>query len=226
MLGDRLQDKMKLYGSSDCLDTAKCLFTAAEKGVDIEAHAIGPDGQGDSAAASALSPHGSFPVLQDVKFVVYGTAAIMSYLDDKGFGPSLVPRNAVVRTIMYQWIHIGSELAQPAVAGLLAGNGDPKLVAHWFDVLDTHLQSKSPQLKGEYLCGAFCLGDIHWAALAQGCLLADQGDIIESRPAVLAWWDLIKSHPSTSKEKIKAYDVLPTAGDRQNGVLRDIQINA
>ena len=226
MLGDHLQDKMKFYGNPTCLDSAKCLFTAAEKGIDIESHFIGPDGQGEAAAAAAISPHGSLPVIRDVDFVVYGTNAIMSFLDDKGFGPSLVPRKSVVRTVMYQWIHIASELAQGDVAALMAGNGDTALVSHWFDVLDEHLRTKNTVLRGDYLCGDFTLADIHWAALAQGCFLASAGDIVESRPAVKAWWGLIKAHPSTSKEKIKAYDVLPTAGDIQGNNLRDIQINA
>ncbi|MCG6864347.1 MAG: glutathione S-transferase family protein [Thiogranum sp.] len=226
MLGDHLQDKMKIYGNPACLNTAKCLFTAAEKGIDVESHFVGPDGAGEAAAAAAISPHGSLPVLRDVDFVVYGTNAIMSYLDDKGFGPSLVPRNAVVRTVMYQWIHIASELAQPAVASLMSGEGDTAVTSHWFDVLDAQLKSKPATLRGEYICGVFSLADIHWAALAQGCFLCNAGDIIESRPAVKAWWGLIKAHPSTSKEKIKAYDVLPTSNDINGNNLRDIHINA
>lgn len=226
MLGDHLQDKMKLYGNPACLNTAKCLFTAAEKGVDIESHYVGPDGAGDAAEAAAISPHGALPVLRDVDFVVYGTGAIMSYLDDKGFGPSLVPRNGVVRAMMYQWIHIAAELAQNDVAALVNGHGDTAVVSHWFDTLASHLQSKPTSLRGDYICGAFSLADCHWAALAQGCYLCGAGDIVESRPAVKAWWGLIKAHPSTSKEKIKAYDVLPTATDIKGNNLRDIQINA
>lgn len=227
MLGDRLQDKMKFYGNPACLDSAKCLFLAAEKGIDIDSHCVGPDGKGDAAAAAEISPHGSLPVIRDVEFVVYGTNAIMSFLDAKGFGPSLVPRNATVRTVMYQWIHIASDLAQPDVAALMRGDGDTAVVSHWFDVLEAHLLAKNTALlRGDYICGAFSLADIHWAALAQGCFLSDAGDIIDARPAVKKWWGLIKAHPSTSKEKIKAYDVLPTASDINGNTLRDIRINS
>jgi glutathione S-transferase len=226
MLGDHLQDKMKFYGNPSCLNTAKCLFMAAEKGVDIESHYIGADGTGDMAAASEISPHGSYPVIRDVDFVVYGINAIMSFLDDKGFGPSLVPRKSINRTTMYQWIHIANDLAQPNVADLVAGNGDKAMVSHWFDALESQLKTKNASLRGDYICGEFSMADIHWAALAQGCHLAGVGDIIESRPAVSRWWQLIKAHPSTSKEKIKAYDVLPTSVDIKGNNLRDIQINA
>ena len=226
MLGDHLQDKMKFYGNPSCLDTAKCLFMAAEKGVDIESHYIGADGEGDAADAATNSPHGSYPVIRDVDFSVYGINAIMSFLDDKGFGPSLVPRKSVNRTTMYQWIHIASDLAQQNVADLVAGSGVKAMVTHWMDVLGEHLASKNASLRGDYICGEFSMADIHWAALAQGCYLAGAGDIIENNPTVSKWWGLIKAHPSTSKEKIKAYDVLPTKGDIQGNNLRGIQINA
>lgn len=226
MLGDHLQDKMKFYGNPACLNTAKCLYMAAEKGIDIESHYIGADGQGDAAEASSISPHGSLPVIRDVDFVVYGINAIMSFLDDKGFGPSLVPRKSLNRTTMYQWIHVATDLAQPSVADLIAGNGDKAMVSHWFGALENHLNSQNSSVRGDYICGDFSMADVHWAALAQGCFLADAGDIIQTYPSVSKWWDLIKTHPSTSKENIKAYDVLPTAGDIQGHSLRDIQINA
>lgn len=220
MLGDHLQDKMKLYGNPSCINTAKCLFTAAEKGIDIESRFIGHNGEGDAAAAAEISPHGSYPVLRDVDFVVFGTNAMMSFLDDKGFGPSLVPRNATIRTIMYKMIHI-ADLATSDVA-----SGDSAAASKWFDALETHLNNKDTALRGDYICGAFSLADCHWAALAQACDNAGSGDILSSRPAVNSWWGLVKSHPSTSKENIKAYDVLPTKADIDSNTLRDIHINA
>lgn len=226
MLGDHLQDKMKFYGNPSCLNTAKCLFMAAEKGIDIESHFIGADGTGDAADAAAISPHGSFPVIRDVDFSVYGINAIMSFLDDKGFGPSLVPRKSVNRTTMYQWIHIATDLAQPNVEDMVAGKGDKAMVSHWFDALENQLNSKNASMRGDYICGEFSMADVHWAALAQGCYLSDAGDVIDAHPSVKSWWGLIKTHPSTSKENIKAYDVLPTASDIQGNNLRDIQINA
>ena len=51
----------------------------------------------DDSEFLSKSPYGIGPVLQDIDFIVYGAGAVMSYLDDKGFGPSLVPRNGVHR---------------------------------------------------------------------------------------------------------------------------------
>ena len=49
---------MQLYGNPSCINTAKALQTAAEKGVDIESHKI------DSGEeASELSPlHGTYVI--------------------------------------------------------------------------------------------------------------------------------------------------------------------
>ncbi len=225
MLGDHLKQKMKLYGHPGCINTGKVLFTAAEKGVDVESHTVDPSAGELPAEVRELSPFGSLPVLVDVDFVVYGTPAIMSYLDDKGFGPSLLPRNGVVRAINYQWSYIATEYAQPQLAALMSGDGDKQVISKAFDALNEQLQTNNPICRGDYICGAFTLADIHWGAVAHCCELVNAADMISARPAVKTWWGKVKTHPSTSKEKIVAYDVLPTAADVQNGKLRDIQIN-
>ena len=228
MLGDRLRNKMKLYGHPACINTAKVLFTAAEKGVDMETHPVDPAALPQEVAA--ISPFGSVPVLQDVDLVVYGTPAIMSYLDDKGFGPSLLPRNGVVRAVNYQWSHIATDHVQPQVMALMSGDWDREVIAKGFAALSEQLQSSNPNVRGDFICGNFCLADIHWAAVAHGCQLAGAddlaGDLVEANSAVKTWWGHIQSHPSTSKEKIVAYDVLPTASDIQSNTLKGVQINA
>lgn len=226
MLGDRLKTKMNLFGHPGCINTTKCIFTAAEKGVDIESHFVDPNGGADSEAIRALSPFGAVPVLKDQDFVVYGTQAIMSYLDDKGFGPSLLPRNGVVRAINYQWSYIASDHVQPQVVSLLSGDGNREDIATGFSQLAGQLEVRSPQTRGDYICGNFSLADIHWAAVAHGCDLAGASDLVTANASVEQWWGQVKSHPSTSKEKLCAYEVLPTLTDIQNNVLKDLSINA
>src|SRR5579872_997793 len=103
MLGDKLSSKMELWGNPADHRTYKCLMTAAEKGVDVGGSYVDAHG-GGSPDLKSVSPFGEVPCLRDREFVVWGTLPIMSYLDDKGFGPSLIPRNANLRAIMYQWI--------------------------------------------------------------------------------------------------------------------------
>ena len=219
MIGDQLRNRMILYGHPECINTAKCLQTAAEKGVDIENKIIEIAGGGtDNADYRKVSPFGIVPALQDIDFICYGTPAILSYLDDKGFGPSLVPRNGVLRAIMYQWAHVASSIVQVAIA-----NGDTSGLGAVFDALDQHLTV--PPKKGDYICGDFTLADIHWCACCNMLLIKGEGDIINSRTKVNTWFDKVKKHPSTSKENIIPYTVLPTADDIRNKNLRDISIN-
>ena len=219
MIGDQLRNRMVLYGHPKCIDTAKCLQMAAEKGVDIEAKVIDIDGGGlDSSEIRALSPLGVAPILQDIDFVIYGTACALSYLDDKGFGPSLVPRNGVIRALMYQWVGVASNVVQPKIAADdTSGIGDS--LSH----LNT--QITNPPKKGDYICGDFSMADVHWSACINALMIKGHGDLVGQHGKVQEWFNKVKQHPSTSKENIIPYTTVPTSEDMQNGTLRDISIN-
>ena len=199
-----------------CPNTGKCLQTAGEKGVDLDVQIITDV---DSSDFRAISPFGIGPVLQDIDFIVYGTAAIMSYLDDKGFGPSLVIRNGVTRAIMYQWAIIATEGVAPNIGDSI--NKDA--LVPLFDGLEK--QVLNPPKRGDFICGDFSLADIHWSACCNLIEIGGAGDLISSRSGVAKWYDKVKSHPSTSKEKIIPFTGLPTATDVSSGSLRGISIN-
>ena len=145
---------------------------------------------------------------------------MMSYLDDKGFGPSLVPRNGVSRAIMYQWANIATQCVTPNLGESI--NKDA--LAPLFDGLEK--QVLNPPRKGDFICGDFSLADIHWSACCNLIEIGGAGDLISSRPGVAKWYDKVKSHPSTSKEKIIPFTVLPSATDVASGTLQGISINS
>jgi glutathione S-transferase len=223
MIGDKLASAMQLYGNVSCINTAKALQTAAEKGVDIEVHNIS---SGEEVVD--ISPLHSAPVLKDLDNVVYGPNAIISYLDDKGFGPSLVPRNGVIRAIMYQYAHIATDYVQMEAYGMLTGSGgNIDVVNKAFDILENILTNPpDPKLKkGVYICGEFSLADIHWMACVNALEISGN-DVISSRAKVTEWCSAVKSHPSTSKEAIVPYTFLPTKEDVDSGKLRGVGINS
>jgi len=190
---------------------------AAEKGVDIEAKVVDGDGL-DSSDIRALSPLAITPILKDIDFVIYGTWPALSYLDDKGFGPSLVPRNGVIRAIMYQWIGVASNAVQPKIAA-----DDTSEMGDILSQLDTRIAN--PPKKGDYICGDFSMADIHWSACINMLMINGHGDLINAHARVQEWFNRVRQHPSTSKENIIPYTTLPTSEDMQNGTLRDISIN-
>ena len=222
MIGDKLATAMKLFGNPSCINTAKCLQTAGEKGIDIEAITIN---SGDEV--SDKSPLSSAPVLKDLDNIVYGTGAILSYLDDKGFGPSLVPRNGVIRAIMYQYAHIASDYVQMEAYGLLTGSGgNMDIVNKSCDLLENLLSNPpDPKLKKDvYICGEFSLADIHWMSCVNALKISGN-DVVSSRAKMTEWYDAVKNHPSTSKEKVVPFDFLPTKEDVDSGKVRNVGIN-
>ena len=223
MIGDKLATGMQLFGNPSCINTAKCLQTAGEKGIDIESVTIN-----SAEEVSDKSPLNSAPVLKDLDNIVYGPNAILSYLDDKGFGPSLVPRNGVIRAIMYQYAHIATDYVQMEAYGLLTGSGgNMDIINKSFDLVENILSNPpDPKLKkGVYICGEFTLADIHWMACVNALEISGN-DVISPRPEVSAWYDAVKGHPSTSKEAIVPYTCLPTKEDVDSGSLRDVGINS
>lgn len=222
-VGDHLSSKMKLYGVPSDPNTLKCLMTAGEKGVDIESIAVSESGNQEIIT---MSPFGTIPCLRDVDFTLCGTPAIMSYLDDKGFGPSLVPRNGVVRALHYQCIHIANETVAPAVNQLLAGEGAEEALATLgaaFDVLNNTLKTKKH--RGDFLVGEFSMADLHWAPYVHTCVITGHADLIQSRDAASAWWEKVKAHKSTSKENYVASTILPSMDEINNNQLKSVTIN-
>jgi len=223
MIGDKLATGMQLFGNSSCINTAKCLQTAGEKGIDIESVTINSEEE-----VSDKSPLNSAPVLKDLDNIVYGPNAILSYLDDKGFGPSLVPRNGVIRAIMYQYAHIATDYVQMEAYGMLTGSGgNMDIINKSFDLVENILLNPpDPKLKkGVYICGEFTLADIHWMACVNALEISGT-DVISSRAEVSTWYEAVKNHPSTSKEAIVPYTCLPTKEDVDSGTLRDVGINS
>ena len=85
-IGDHLRDVMDLYGSPSCPHTNACLLVAGEKGIDLNCHA--ETDWGPSGSVRGMSPLGIGPILKDRSATNYGLISCLSYLDDKGFGPS------------------------------------------------------------------------------------------------------------------------------------------
>ncbi|MBW9267927.1 MAG: glutathione S-transferase family protein [Candidatus Thiodiazotropha sp. (ex. Lucinisca nassula)] len=227
MLGDHLKTKMILFGIANDPDTLKCLMTAGEKGVDIDSRVVGETAlSADSQEFRSMSPFGTTPCLKDVDFILCGTSTIMSYLNDKGFGPSLIPRNGVARALHYQWSEIATEHVAPLVSKLLTNDANESTdaaLAALFDALDRQVQDK--RYRGDFIVGEFTLADLHWAPYIHCCELTGKGELISARRAMKNWWEKVKAHKSTSKENYVAYDVLPTMEEIKANQLRSVTIN-
>jgi len=104
-----------------------------------------------------LNPYGKVPVLVDGDAVVYESAIINEYLEEKFPEIPLMPKDLNLRAQVRIWIDFCNTRLQAA-----AGN-----VRHDHDVenskkkLATHLQALDQQLAGrEYIVGDYSLADI------------------------------------------------------------------
>ena len=212
-IGDHLRDVMDVYGSPKCPHTNAVLITAGEKGVDINSHV--EDDWGPSSSIRSMSPLGIGPVLKDRSAVNIGLVSCMSYLDDKGFGPSLVHRNGVTRARMFQEITIAQQTDCSDDAALAAA----------LDQLEATLNSPLGNMKGDYCVGQYTLADCAWAGVCQVATNMGKGTAVSSRSAVNTWFAAVQSHPSTSKEAINPFSCLSTKADHDGNTMRDVRIN-
>ena len=157
-IGDHLRDVMDLYGSPSCPHTNACLLVAGEKGVDLNCHA--ETDWGPSGSVRGMSPLGIGPILKDRSATNYGLISCLSYLDDKGFGPSLVHRNGVTRARMFQEMGVAAQ----------ANVSDDASLSAALDILDTTLGTDLGNMKGDYVCGQFTLADACWAGVCQAAM--------------------------------------------------------
>jgi glutathione S-transferase len=213
-IGDHLREALDLYGSPACPHTNACMLAAGEKGIDVDCHA--ETDWSPSGSIRGMSPLGIGPVLKDRTQTNYGLIACLSYIDDKGFGPSLVARNGTVRARMWQEMGVAAQ----------CNVGDDASLASALDVLDTTLGTDAGNMKGDYVCGQFTLADVCWAGVCQVAMNMGKGAAISSRSRVNTWFAAVQSHPSTSKEAINPFSCMATKADHDAGSMREIRVNA
>jgi glutathione S-transferase len=213
-IGDHLREALDLYGSPACPHTNACMLAAGEKGIDVDCHA--ETDWSPSGSIRGMSPLGIGPVLIDRTQTNYGLISCLSYIDDKGFGPSLVARNGTVRARMWQEMGVAAQ----------CNVGDDASLASALDVLDTTLGTDAGNMKGDYVCGQFTLADVCWAGVCQVAMNMGKGAAISSRSRVNTWFAAVQSHPSTSKESINPFSCMATKADHDAGNMREVRVNA
>jgi glutathione S-transferase len=223
-IGEALSDVKVLWGVAGCPDTSKVLLTAAEKGVDVDGRSVDLTSEIDMDEIKKHSPFESIPLLKDADFYIFGTEAIMSYLDDKGFGTSLVPRNGIVRAIHYQWSYIATVAFGPAVSKLTEGD-ESAMEAVKKALVSLEAQLNLRTKRGDYIVGDFTLADIHWTPGVHALCLHGHESLIDSKPGIKAWWSKMKVRKSMSKENYVAYTILPSLNEIRSNKLRSISIN-
>ncbi len=221
---------IRLLGIPGHADTCKCLYMAAEKGINLDVELIGiPADEGSDQGFRSLSPFGKIPCLVAGDFVTSGVAAVLPYLDVRGGGLSLTPRKAARLGEQNYWIQIGQHKVMPSVDVLLdeialksmdvpghvpdsqAVENANRKIAEALDALERTLEVQ------EFIVGAFSFAEIHWVPYLHLIKVTGQGQLIDELPSLNSWLKKMESRRSGSRTP---YRVLPSLEQIQGNELK------
>jgi glutathione S-transferase len=231
----KTQYVMQLLGFPSDADTLKCLLTAAEKGIEMESAVLDiTTGQQDSEDYRKISPFGIVPALKEANYMLAGEPGMSVFIEGRGLGNRLAPRNAAVLAEQMYWVDIARSDVAPHIETLmqeqvLGPMSDPAYQANT-DAIDEArsalavlLDAVDAQLsKKEFIVGGFSYADIHWTAYIHLLTLTSEGALMDQRRNLKAWLDRIKTHKSFSGQDVVAYDLMPTLEDIKSKRLKDV----
>lgn len=231
----KTQYVMQLLGFPGNADTLKCLLTAGEKGIEIESAVLDMSmHQQDTDDYRHISPFGIVPALREAKYTVAGDAGVMCFIEGRGLGNRLSPRNAGVLAEQMYWIDIACNNVAPqletlmqervlgpmSAADYLANNG---AVATALAELAAPLDAVDGQLADrDFIVGDYSYADIHWTAYIHLLKLAGEHAQVEERPNLRSWFSRIKKHKSFSGQDLVAFELLPTLDEIKSKKLKDV----
>lgn len=212
--------RMTMRGFPGDANTCKCLLMAAEKKVKLDVEVLDVlGGACDQEAYRAISPFGKYPYLEEGDFSTTSVNAVLSFLDVRGEGNSLLnPKKAQLFGQQNYWGQVSRKLCEPAVDALVKASiygiegGDLDAartqIATVLDELNNFIDNK------EYLVGDYSFADVHWTAVLHMLMLVGEQDMITSRSNLNAWFGRVKARSS--------YAGLPSLDDVKNKQLRSV----
>lgn len=234
----KTQYVLQLLGFPGHADTLKCLITAVEMGMETDSGVLDIlEGQDESEEYLNVSPLGVVPALKEAEYYVAGESGIMSYIEARGLGKRLPPKNAALLAEQNYWSDIACTEVGPHVNTLvqehiLAPMHDSVYMVKSDDVeaarnaLIAPLDALNEQLsRNTFIIGNYSFADIHWTAYVHLLYEAGDGDLIDKRPNIKAWFDRIRTHKSFSGQNIVAYDMLPKLADIKKKRLNSVFID-
>ena len=231
----KTQYVMQLLGSPGDADTLKCLITAAEKGIEIESAVIDiTENAQDSEDYRVLSPFGIVPVLKEAKYICAGEPGMSVFIEGRGLGNRLAPRNAAVYAEQNYWMDVGNTEVAPHVKTLMqelvhgpmsdpSYQADAAAIEAARNALISPLNAIDRQLTGKaFIVGDYSYADAHWTAYTHLLNIAGESALIDQHRNLKSWYDRIKTHRSFSGQDVVAYDLLPTLDDIKTKKLNDV----
>ncbi|KAH9614237.1 hypothetical protein KSS87_018664 [Heliosperma pusillum] len=203
---------VKVYGSVKAACPQRVLACLIELGVEYQVIHVDLDSaEHKQPPFLALQPFGQVPVIEDGKFRLYESRAIIRYLAAKYSGSSLLPTNVEERALVEQWLEVEAHHFNQQVYNIvlelivlpkMGKQTDMAFVQSLENKLANVLDVYEDRLsKTKYLAAAyFTLADLsHLPGLQYLTTHANLSHLIEHRKCVNAWWTNISNRPAWKK---------------------------
>lgn len=235
----KTQYVLELIGSPADPDTLKCILTAAEQGMEMNCYSMITDAVSNmDECISEHSPLVITPCLKEADFYTNGSDAITAFIDARGLGYALTPRNATLAAVQNYWVDIAKTNVAPHVRLFMdelfvkkfndpSYSPDTQVVNAACADLEIFFDALDQQLSGKkfIVCDKYTWADLHWTAYLHLCEIAGHSDLIEKRKNIKDWFDRIKSKKSQSGQEEVAYEMLPNKEETQQGRLKSVVIS-
>lgn len=215
-----VQRNLKLHGFPGHIDTSKCLYLAAEKGMKIDTVLLDLTVNEDQDTEYLnLSPFGKIPCLDDNQKMVCGISSILPYMDIKGAGKSLTPRKAAHLGEQNYWVEVGQTEVMPQVNTLLDeliikamtkpdSTSDKARIDSAVKALDRAFSLADEHLEGmDYFTNDFSFAEIHWLPYLHFTDITGHGELINKYPNLQRWFNQVKARKNAST---LTYSALPS----------------
>jgi glutathione S-transferase len=233
----KTQYVMQLLGFPADADSLKCLIIAAEKGMEVESRVLDiSTGEHQGEDYLSISPNAVIPALKEAYYQVCGDLGIISFIEGRGLGNRMPPRNAAVLAQQEYWVDIARSDAAPLVQRIVDEailkpmqdahhRADAEAIASARSGLSPILDALDQQLDGKhYIVGDYCYADVHWTAYLHLLWIAGEQALVRERRNLFAWFQRIQSRKSFSGQNLVAYQLMPSLDDIRAKRLPDIVI--
>lgn len=235
----KTQYVLELIGDPFDPDTLKCILTAAEQGMEMSCYSTFKDSvENLHKHIAEISPFLIAPCLKEADFVTCGVDAITSFIDARGLGYALTPRNAALAAMQNYWVDIATTNVAPYVKCIVdemiakkANNPShtpsKEIVSENCQALQTYFDALDQQLSNKkfIVCDKYTWADLHWTAYVHLCSVAECEELISERKYVKNWFDRIKVKKSQCGQDVVAYDLLPSREEFLLGSLKSVEIS-
>jgi len=170
------------------------------------------------------------PALKENDYFTTGSKAITEYINARGLGFSLIPKNITMASEQEMWIDKSRAQSGTSVFALVdeticSGTNDATKIDAAKQTLNPILDDLNELLgKGKFIGGKnYTMADLHWTATCHLIRLA-AADMIDSRANIKAWLDGMQSKKSNCGQSLISASLLPSIEDIKANKLNNVVI--